>query len=232
VPVEGALSAAASPTPLWPPAARRLLWATIAGIAIYIVLDIVAQLLPPHYSALRQAESDLGVGPYGWVMDVNFVVRGILSFAFVFGLYLAWPKTAKLPRISLALVGAWGVGAFVLAVSPADVSGPATVHGTIHLIAAGLSFLFLAVGVLGLSYAMPAESLWASVRPYAKALAVLTALALVVFFVGTGVPRIEHNLYGLLERVFLGLGLLWMLVVAIHLLRWKPHGPPHASASA
>jgi len=91
----------------------------------------VAQLLPPHYSAIRQAESDLGVGPYGWVMDINFVVRGILSLAFAYGLYLTWPKTSKAPRISLALIGVWGIGAFILAINPADVSGPTTIHGTI-----------------------------------------------------------------------------------------------------
>jgi hypothetical membrane protein len=192
----------------------------------------VAQLLPPHYSTIRQAESDLGVGPYGWVMDTNFVVRGILSLACAYGLSLAWPKAAKAPRISLAFLAAWGVGAFILAVSPADVSGPATIHGTIHVIAGFLAFLFLAVGVLGISYTMPSEKPWTSIRPYAKAIAVLTAVALVVLFVGTRFPRIEHDLYGLLERVFLGFGLLWMLVVAIPLLRGEPRGSPPAPSSA
>jgi hypothetical membrane protein len=204
---------------------------TIIGIAIYIVLDIVAQLLPPHYSAIRQAESDLGVGPYGWVMDINFVVRGILSLAFAYGLYLAWPQTSKAPRISLALIGTWGIGAFVLAVNPADLSGPATIHGTIHVLTAGVVFLSLAVGELGVSYAMPTEGPWTSTRPYAKAIAVLTAIALVVFFVGTRVPWIAYHLYGLLERGFIGFGLLWMLVVAIHLLRGESRGSPEATSS-
>lgn len=192
----------------------------------------MAQLLPPHYSVLRQAESDLGVGPYGWVMDTNFVVRGILSLAIVYGLHLAWPKSAAKPRTSLALLGAWGVGAFILAVSPADLSGPTTLHGKIHVIAGFLAFLFLAVGELGISYAMPSEKPWTSIRPYAKMIAVLTAIALTVLFVGTRFPRIEHDLYGLLERIFLGFGLLWMLVVALHLLRSEPRRDRHATSSA
>jgi hypothetical membrane protein len=191
----------------------------------------VAQLLPPHYSAIRQAESDLGVGPYGWVMDINFVVRGILSLAFAYGLYLTWPKTSKAPRISLALIGVWGIGAFILAINPADVSGPTTIHGTIHVITAGVVFLSLAVGVLGISYGMPTDGPWTSIRPYAKAIAVVTAIALVVFFVGTRVPWIEYHLYGLLERCLIGFGLLWMLLVAIHLLRWESRGTPHATSS-
>ena len=203
----------------WPLAAQWALRATVIGIALYIVLDIVAQLLPPHYSTIRQAESDLGVGPYGWVMDVNFVVRGILSLAFVYGLFRAWPRTSEIPRLSLALIGAWGIGAFVLALYPADISGPATLHGIVHVVTGFLAFLFVAIGILGVSYSMPTISVWGLVRPYARVLGLCTAIALVVMFVGTRFPLIEQNLYGLLERVFLGLALLWMLVVSIHLLR-------------
>ena len=66
--------------------ARR--WANIAliGIVFYIILDVVIQMLTPHYS-LRQAESDLAVGPYGWIMNINFVVRGLLSAAIILAIY-------------------------------------------------------------------------------------------------------------------------------------------------
>lgn len=186
------------------------------------MLDVVAQLLPPHYSPISQAESDLGVGPYGWVMDINFVVRGTLSLAVVYGLYRLWPTTRPLPRYSLALVGAWGVGAFILAFNPADVSGVTTVHGTIHGITAILVFLFVAVGVVGISEAMPRESPWAAVRPYARTLAVLTAIALVVLAIGSVVHRVEVHYFGLLERIFIGFALLWMLTVSVLLLRAEP----------
>lgn len=213
------LNASSDVAPPWPRSVRWALGTTVAGIAVYIALDVVAQLLPPHYSPISQAESDLGVGPYGWVMDLNFVVRGILSLALVCGLYWAWPKSSPAPRLSLALVGAWGIGAFVLAVSPADVSGPATLHGTIHLVTAFLAFLFVTVGALGVSRSMPGEAPWQTTRPYARALATLTAIALVVLFVGTGIPRVEGHWFGLLERVFLGSALVWMLVVSVQLLR-------------
>jgi hypothetical membrane protein len=209
---------------------RWALRTTIVGIAIYIVLDIGAQLLPPHYSPISQAESDLGVGPFGWVMDVNFVVRGVLSLALVYGLYRAWPKTSETPRLGLALIGAWGAGAFILAVSPTDISGPATLHGTVHLVTAFLAFLFVAVGELAVSYSMPAQLPWHSIGASARAIAVLTAIALLVLFVGTGIHRVERDFFGLLERVFIGLALLWMLVVSFLLLRWGS-GTTKASTS-
>ena len=55
----------------------------IAGIVPYLALDVLAQLLPPHYSPVRQVESDLAVGPYGYVMTINFALRGALSLALV-----------------------------------------------------------------------------------------------------------------------------------------------------
>lgn len=215
-------------TPGWPPAVRWSLWTTILGIAIYIVLDIVAQLLPPHYSPIRQAESLLGVGPYGWVMNANFVVRGVFSLAFVYGLYRAWPKPLGTPRVSLALIGAWGVGAFVLAVNPVDISGPATLHGTVHVVTGFLAFLFVTVGMLGVSYSFPDGMPWQSVRAYAQVIAVITAIALILWFGGTRIRYVEQNFFGLLERVFLGLVLLWMLVVAVHMLRSESRGPKTA----
>ena len=219
-------------TSTWPRSVRWGLRTTVVGTAIYIVLDIVVQLLPPHYSPISQAESDLGVGPYGWLMDLNFVVRGILSLAFVYGLYRAWPKTLVVPRLSLALIGAWGIGAFVLAVSPTDVSGPATVHGTIHLLAAFLAFLFVTVGVLGVSRSMPEAFPWQAMRPYARGVAGLTAVALVALLVGTVIRRVEQQYFGLLERIFLGSALLWMLFVSVQLLRSEPHGGPPSSSPA
>jgi len=66
---------------------------TIVGIVFYVILDVIAQLLPPHYSAHSQAESDLAVGPYGlvertfiglillWMLVVALRLRSFLAKA-------------------------------------------------------------------------------------------------------------------------------------------------------
>jgi len=56
-----------------------------ALIILYVVLDAIAQVLPPHYSPLSQAESLLAVGPYGYIMTVNFLIRGVFSLLFASG---------------------------------------------------------------------------------------------------------------------------------------------------
>lgn len=149
--------------------ARLFFAATIAGIALYVVLDAIAQSLPPHYSPISQAESDLAVGPYGYVMAVNFVNRGVLSLLFVYGLAKSLPRKAGFGR-GLALLGIWGAGALVLAVEPTDVGGPATVHGVIHLIVATLAFLAAALGTLSLSSAFRREPSMESIVRYARPL--------------------------------------------------------------
>ncbi len=78
---------------------RRLYAAVLSGIILYLILDIVAQLLPPHYNPISQAESDLAVGSFGYIMTINFLNRGILSiiflFAFLGSIRLSGDKVAK-----------------------------------------------------------------------------------------------------------------------------------------
>ena len=47
---------------------------------------------------------------------------------------------------------------------------------------------------------------------------------------GLSVPFVARHAYGLVERVFIGLVLLWMLLVALQLLR-APTSPSRGSAA-
>ncbi len=192
----------------------------IIAIVLYVAIDILVQFLPPHYNPISQAESDLGVGPYGWLMNINFLIRGALSLAFVYALYRSWPSE-KRPKAGLALIAAWGIGSFILAFSPTDVSGPATLHGTIHLVTAFLAFLFVSIGAILVSASIPIKSSWKKIRKYAVGLAIFILVALLVLGVGSAMHKIETSYFGLLERIFLGSVLLWMLAISIMLLDAK-----------
>jgi len=204
--VDEALSAAGT---------RRLFWSVIAGIVLYVLLDIIAQSLPPHYSPISDPESDLAVGPYGWIMAVNFVVRGTLSLAFLYAL----TKTVKAGRsfmIGTYLLGIWGVGAIVLAAFPADVPAtPMSLHGTIHFVDAAIAFVGGAFGELTLSLQFGRVEALRGARVWALAIAVFSVLAFILF-VSTAGP-----LWGLVERVFIGSVLLWLAAVSAHLARTR-----------
>jgi len=211
--------ASTGPPPGEAQGARFFFAATIAGIALYVVLDAIAQSLPPHYSPITQAESDLAVGPYGYVMAVNFVNRGLFSLLFIYGLVRSLPSRPGL-RTGFGLLGIWAVGALILAVSPTDVSGPATAHGVVHLAVATLAFLGAAIGTVSLSRAFKRDPTLEGVGRYAVPLAFL---ALVFFFVLYGgqlvFPHAAAKVGGLVERVFIGLVLAWMLTVSALMFR-------------
>jgi hypothetical membrane protein len=201
--------------------ARLLFLITIAGIVLYVILDAVAQSLPPHYSPIRQAESDLAVGPYGYVMAVNFVNRGVFSLLFLYGLMKSLPPRAEFRR-GFWLLGIWGVGALILAVSPTDVSGPATLHGGIHLLVATLAFLGAAFGILSLSRRFALDPALKGVARYAMPIAVLAVVFFLVLYGGEFIlPHLSARIGGLTERIFIGLVLVWMLTVSAFMLKRK-----------
>ena len=188
---------------------------TIIGIVLYVVIDVIAQLLPPHYNAISQAESDLAVGPYGFLMTINFVIRGLLSLALLIALTRATTKEGR-SQFGLVLLGIWGVGAFLLALFPTDLAGQhPTLHGLIHLVVALIAFVSVAMGELLLSLRFAADERWETVRNPVLTIAFITLIALVLLLFGTFAGL--NGAGGLLERVFLGLTLLWILVVALHL---------------
>jgi hypothetical membrane protein len=188
---------------------------TIIGIVLYVVIDVIAQLLPPHYNAISQAESDLAVGPYGFLMTINFVIRGLLSLALLIGLIRATTKEGR-SQFGLVLLGIWSVGAFLLALFPTDSAGQRpTFHGLIHLVVALIAFVSVAMGELLLSLRFAADERWETVRNPVLTIAFITLIALVLLLFGTFAGL--NGAGGLLERAFLGLALLWILVVALHL---------------
>jgi hypothetical membrane protein len=217
------MAASSGPAPAEaPPEARRLFRLVVVGVFVYIVLDVVAQLLPPHYSPVTQAESDLAVGPYGYLMTVNFVVRGLLSLLFLY----AFRKTLTSEgtsldrfRVGSALLGVWAVGALILAAFPTDVPAtPVSWHGAIHLVVALFAFLGGAFGVYLLARQFGVSRVLTPARGFAVALGVL-AVVLCVVDLGSPfvVPHLASRVGGLTERLFLGSVLLWILAVSLYL---------------
>ncbi|HEX6121674.1 MAG TPA: DUF998 domain-containing protein [Ktedonobacterales bacterium] len=197
-----------------------LAWLIIAGIVLYLAIDVLLQLLPPHYNPLRVPESDFARGPYGWLMTVNFIVRGAFSLTLLAGIALSMPPAAR-SRAGLALLGVWGIGAFLLALFPADPYGaPATHIGAIHLLIALVAFGAIAVAELLLARSFTRDAAWQAYAPVATMLAVLAAIgACLVALPPLLFPHLAARIGGLTERIFLGFALLWMLAVAIWLLR-------------
>jgi hypothetical membrane protein len=82
----------------WSLAARWFPLAGVVGPLLFVLVFTLAGFLRPRYSPLRQAVSDLGVGPSAWLANANFVVFGLLLTVFAIGFYQGMHSLAVMCR--------------------------------------------------------------------------------------------------------------------------------------
>lgn len=194
----------------------------IAGIVLYVVLDAIVQSLPPHYSPISQAESDLAVGPFGYIMSINFLNRGLLSLVFILGLVRTiGPRVRSEYRTGVLLLGVWAAGAILLAVFPTDVPAtPVSPHGEIHLVVAVMAFLGGAFGALSLSRKLVRNQEFPGTMRLALSLSVFSVIfCLIQLGLPFVTPHFVATFGGLIERLFLGSLLLWVGVVSAYMIK-------------
>lgn len=180
----------------------------LAGVVVYVAIDVALVLLRPQFSVLHSAESDYGSpGAWAWLMDLNFLLRCALSLAAVRVITIAG-GTCRLMRVTAALLVIWALASGLLAFLPDAPAGTTPTHaGAIHLAVALVSFLAVTVAILVGTRALAAQPRW---RHLALPMAACAAAALValiaLFIVGLG----AQSPGGLAEKAFLGLVLLWL----------------------
>ncbi|MGH3003785.1 MAG: DUF998 domain-containing protein [Gaiellaceae bacterium] len=200
--------------------------AALVGIVAYVAIDVALVFLRPHFSVLHNAESDYGSnGRYAWLMDLNFVLRCLLSLAVVRALAV----TVRQPRLraALGLLAVWAICSGLLAFFPDDPVGTRT-HGLaeVHLALAGIAFVCVLLGTRLATRALRREQHW---RPVIVPLTVLSWGALVpVLLLGHAHLR-PHTLGGLYEKLFLAVELAWLLVAAAWIT--ASHGAEAAAES-
>jgi len=197
-------------------------WANIAFVGIFAAaaLEAAAQMLPPHYS-IGQAEGDLASGPFGLLMNFSFFARAFFCGYLILAL-LRCTKQSPLAHLGLFFLGTWGVCSVFLGIFNADVTDSlqkvqATSHGQIHQMLTVLSFACVDVGLLLVSMSF---FIVYRFRPLSIP-AFIIAMICTISFVFMG-QEIYAKLYGIFERVCVGLILLWCAFVAAHLRRPNP----------
>ena len=199
----------------------------MVGVVVYVLVDVVLQFLPPYYSPITDAESNLAVGPYGWVMNLNFLGRAVTSFAAVGALFSVTRMNRMRARgpapglliVGLALLVLGGVCSGVLAFFPTDVAparNGATAVGTVHLIVATVGFAVALVAIVLLTAWLYRSAHLPAVRGPALAFSTLAVLGLLFLWLTL---TVQPALFGLAERVCL-LGILgWTYSVAAGIRR-------------
>lgn len=55
------------------------------GMAMFLLVFVVLGFIQPGYSHLEQTTSELVIGPFGWIQNLNFLIIAISIFAFGLG---------------------------------------------------------------------------------------------------------------------------------------------------
>jgi hypothetical membrane protein len=219
------VKAAVTPTRQRPASSRAKLLArlALAGVAVYVTIDVLLAFLRPAYSLIYNAESDYGRGPWYWVMDINFLLRCALSLAVAAALYRVVRPDGR-TRAGLALLVTWAICSGLLAFFADDPEGtPQHGSGVVHLILAFIAFTCITIGVILISASLVSDPAWRPAAPVLLAISVAGALAYLLL--GTA-SKHHHAPGGLYERIFLGLELLWIAVAAIAIARQAPATRP------
>ena len=191
---------------------RRLATVALVGVLLYALIDVVLQLLPPHYSPISGAESNLAVGPYGWVMNLNFLGRAVFCVAAVIAIALTARECSPRRRdrllvsgLALFLVG--GASSAVLAFFPTDVDAEHTstlqtssTVGAIHLAVASTGFVAALVAIILLTVWLRVRRVLPRALPWAVTFAVLTLAGLLLVVAAS---EWMPDVVGLAERVAL-----------------------------
>ncbi len=212
-----------------PSRVRPLARLTLAGVAIYVAIDVLLAFLRPGYSLIYNAESDYGRGPWYWVMDLNFLLRCALSLAIVLALY----RVAHLDRRTrggLALLVTWAICSGLLAFFADDLEGqPQHGSGVVHLVLAFIAFTCIAIGTILISVSLMSDPAW---RPSAPALLVISIAGAIAYLLLGAALKHHHGPDGLYERIFLGLELLWISIAAVTITRRTRATEPGSVSSA
>jgi hypothetical protein len=185
------------------------------GLLVYAAIDTALVFLRPQFSILHSAESDYGsLGSWDWLMSLNFLLRGLISFAAVRAVTLAVraEEFGQSLRLGLRLLTGWAGASALLAFFPDDPAGtPARWHGDVHLALAFIAFICVLIGAMTVARALRSIPRW---RTAASALTALAWAALIPLLLLGHAHLRPRSIGGLYEKIFLAIELLWLLTAA------------------
>lgn len=189
---------------------RALAFWVLIGVVGYVAIDVALAFLRRDFSLVHNAESDYGRGRDGWLMDLNFVLRGAFSGIAVLALRRSRPAVSSW---CLWLLGTWALCSVLLAFFPDNPPGYSHWQsGSIHLALAFVAFTAIVISAIAIASARPSAASPAWVRPAAfltSGLGVVAYLALPRTLNRTRAPG------GLVERIFLAAELAWLVIMMV-----------------
>jgi hypothetical protein len=208
---------------------RTLLAGGIAGPILFIVAFTALGAVRSDYDPMRMFVSLLSLSDDGWPMTLTFLVSGGLVMAGAVGIrrVIQTGPGARWIPISIGLAG---LGLVVAGIFPTDpvqgyppgaptvMPSSASTRAYIHVAAALLIFLFVPVAALiaARRFRLDGQPGWAA---WSAASGVVMLVANAVTSGSPGTAGLVPDVAGLLQRVSLIAGFVWLALFSLRLLR-------------
>jgi hypothetical protein len=187
------------------------------GPALFVVVLMIDSVTRPGYDLLHHFGSELANGDRGWLMILDFVVAGVLTICFAFGLRRALGIVAAPVLVGLGLVVA---GVFVADPKP-GYGGPVPANPTLHsqIHDANLFPTWIAMTaamvMFAVHFAREKQRLWASYSLISAVAAMGTLLVAVALY---GADVQTGSYHGLWQRISITIGFGYFSVLAVRML--------------
>lgn len=204
-----------------------LICGALAG-PLFTLAWIVEGAARADYNPLRHPISSLSIGDAGWTQSTAFLITGLLMLACAFGLRRVLGIRAR-STWGPILIGAVGIGLFgagMFVTDPMNGYPPGTpdlllqysLTGRLHRLFSALVFLGLpgACFVFARLFARRGERKWSL---YSR----VTGIVFLLLFIVTSAAFVQApglvNYAGLLQRITLTIGWVWLTLLPISLLK-------------
>jgi len=176
----------------------------IVAPILFTILVILASLLRPGYSQIHNFVSDLGVGPYAIIQNINFVIFGLLSIGLALGLRGGLPAPqGRAQKAGIWLVIIFGFGVLFAGVFPENYLSQIP-----HNLVSAIAFLTIIAAQLliwrGLKGAD--DAIWSRYRTYS----LISGLLSIIFLLVLRVAIFTGEYQGVAQRLFLAVPWIWI----------------------
>ena len=204
---------------------RNLLLLGAIGPPLFLIVALVEGATRPGYDAVSMPISLLALGALGWMQTANFLVFGLLMLGFAVGLDRFLVDRPDRTRAGAALIGVFGIGIIGAGLFAADPGGgypPGVTTGTGTGSLHDLSTLITFVALIGSGVAFSRAALRTRRRSWAvynAASAILVLIGFVLTIIAFSSTSDISPIGGLIQRVTVVVGWLWLSLLAIDALR-------------
>jgi hypothetical membrane protein len=201
----------------------------IAAPILFSALVIVLGLVEPGYDHRTEMMSLLGGvgGARGAVFNLGTALTGMLLIGFAIGLHrgIAGGEGSRVGPILIVLAGGGMVGSAVFHCNQGctNVLESPTLTGTLHTVAAFVTGSCIAISPLVIFARLRRDRWWKNCSWFTLAMGIMAnipGLILWTTFLTTRMPEWE----GVIQRLRVAYPLLWVEVMAVHLLRLAAQG--------